>query len=29
MLRRYLGAIRLARLKQYPMTLDRVFGAAS
>lgn len=29
MLRRYLGAIPLARLKQYPMTLDRVFGAAS
>lgn len=29
MLRRYLGAIPLSRLKQYPMTLDVVFGKAS
>ncbi len=29
MLRRYLGRIPLSRLKQYPTTLDRVFGAAS
>lgn len=29
MLRRYLGTIPLARLKQYPMTLDGVFGRAS
>jgi len=29
MLRRYLGTIPLSRLKQYPMTLDGVFGRAS
>jgi integrase len=29
MLRRYLGTIPLSRLKQYPMTLDGVFGKAS